>query len=169
MFFDDLIYHTSLRKAEKTRAKELNKNATIICEFFDNILGPMGWESEDMKQMEPFIMTLIKISKPKSDFDMHNPMPDLCSDEIYLQLFRMLNREFTLDNADEIYACLQLLYILVRFVIPTKNMCAHYLTWFELQVMSHIYILREESPKYDKLNDWAIAIMHFFSVIWRRY
>lgn len=45
-------------------------------------------------------------------------------------------------------------------------MAAHYMVWFELQVMSHIYILRDESEKYHKLGDWGIAIMHF---MWGHY
>jgi hypothetical protein len=68
----------------------------------------MGWESKNMKEMAGFITTLIKISKPAGEFSANNPMPELCSDEIYLQIFRMLNRPFSHDNVDEIYACMQL-------------------------------------------------------------
>lgn len=166
LIFDDLIYHTSLRGCDKKNKEELNRNATIICEYFDKILGVHGFETDNLKELQMYIINLIKISKPAIDFDPSNPIGELCADEIYLEMYRMLNRNFTLDNVDEILACFKLLYIIVRYVIPTKDMTMYYLTWLEVVVMPGIYRLREGNHKYSTMVDWCIAIMIF---IWGYY
>ena len=74
----------------------------------------------------------------------------------------MLNRNFTFDNVDEIFACFKLLYIICRYVIPTKDMAMYYLAWLEVIVMPGIYRLKEDAPKYAKMIDWVLAIMLFF-------